>query len=421
MKRIIVVLLALTASAGLFAQSDEADFQTSANSDGSLTITKYVGWDGGDITIPALIGGKPVTAIGEQAFVGSDVTSVVIPEGVTSIGDRAFSDQRLTSVAIPDSVTSIGDGAFSGNQLTSVTIGKGVTSIGDGAFYGNQLTSVTLAANIAADLLGAFGDNIFYNYIANDRKAGTYVANMKIEQKTADDFRYIETQYGLVVIGYDQSAKTALRIPDQINGVAVKAIDGTYNEYEWTGAFRGKGVSRLLIPEGVTFIGSWAFADNQLTSVVIPEGVTFIEGWAFTNNQLTSVTLGKGVTYIGSGAFINNQLTSVVIPDGVTSIGAWAFLRNQLTSVTLGKGVTYIGRWAFSGNQLTSVVIPESVTFIGSEAFAENQLTSVTIGANVTHSRAFDNGFDDFYNNNGKKAGTYTYSNRWSWWSFTPR
>jgi hypothetical protein len=146
-----------------------------------------------------------------------------------------------------------------------------------------------------------------------------------------------------------------------------------------------------------------------------------------------SLLTGPQVTSIGDSAFLENQLTSVTIPSGVTSIGDGAFAGNQLTSVTIPSGVTSIGAQAFQKNKLTSVTIPSSVTSIGSGAFAYNQLTSVTIGAGVelyvsvyvsgrVGRGGFGDKFDDYYNRNGKKAGTYTRPNAKSTrWSFTPQ
>ena len=82
--------------------------------------------------------GRGVTSIGEEAFVGNDLTSATIPDSVTSIGNLAFAANNLTSVTIPDSVTSIGNEAFAGNNLTSVTIPDSVTSIGIEAFGSND-------------------------------------------------------------------------------------------------------------------------------------------------------------------------------------------------------------------------------------------------------------------------------------------
>jgi hypothetical protein len=127
--------------------------------------------------------------------------------------------------------------------------------------------------------------------------------------------------------------------------------------------------------------------------------------------RIPSKIRGKKVTRIDEGAFREKGLTSITIPGSVTAIGESAFAKNQLTSVTIGNRVTSIGNEAFYKNQLTSVTIPDSVTSIGEEAFRENGVTSVTIGANVALNGAFDNGFDSFYNKNGRKAGTYTYRN----------
>ena len=80
--------------------------------------------------------------------------------------------------------------------------------------------------------------------------------------------------------------------------------------------------------------------------------------------------------------------------------------------------VTEIGERVFMKKGLVNVAIPDSVVFIGNMAFADNQIISVSIGANVYISNnAFDNSvynslFTAFYNNQGRKAGTYT--NGWS-------
>ena len=138
----------------------------------------------------------------------------------------------------------------------------------------------------------------------------------------------------------------------------------------------------------------------------------------YTNIAIPSEINGVRITKIGDSAFYSDRLTSVIIPVGVTSIGNWAFAKNQLISVTIPAGVTSIGRGAFDDNQLKSVTIPASVASIGDWAFWNNQLTSITIGASVSinDEYVFQYGFHSFYNQNGKKAGVYTYTNgRWNY------
>ena len=140
----------------------------------------------------------------------------------------------------------------------------------------------------------------------------------------------------------------------------------------------------------------------------IPNSVNSIKVREFENKQLTSVTIPSGVTSIGERAFSDNQLASVIIPSGVTFIGEGAFSGNQLASVIIPSGITSIGDMAFQGNQLTSVTIPGSVTSIQLNAFRFNPLASITIGANVKlGNMVFNDSFDRFYNEQGKKAGTY--------------
>jgi hypothetical protein len=199
-------------------------------------------------------------------------------------------------------------------------------------------------------------------------------------------------------------------------------------------------MSDLVIPSVINgrrifSIGERAFDKKYLTNVTIPHTITFIGNYAFRGNQLTSITIPNSVTSIGEGAFDGNKLTSITIPNNVTSIGESAFDGNKLTSIIIGTGVTSIGDYAFRGNQLTSVIIPNSVTSIRKGAFDGNKLTSVIIGTGVfispdftysdriykdyyTRMNAFPYFFKTYYDENGKKAGTYTYRN--GKWNYSP-
>ena len=114
---------------------------------------------------------------------------------------------------------------------------------------------------------------------------------------------------------------------------------------------------------------------NTMTELVIPEGTTKIGNYAFYGcNALTSLTIPNSVTTIGIFAFYGcNTLTSLTIPDSVTSIGDYAFRDcNALTSLTIPDSVTSIGGHAFRRCfLLTSLTIPESVTNIGIYAFSQ--------------------------------------------------
>lgn len=80
--------------------------------DGKVTITAYTG-SAMDVVIPASIDGFAVVAIGDDAFKGAELRSVIIPSGVKEIGWFAFhSCAVLESITIPSSVTSVGYGAF---------------------------------------------------------------------------------------------------------------------------------------------------------------------------------------------------------------------------------------------------------------------------------------------------------------------
>lgn len=167
----------------------------------------------------------------------------------------------------------------------------------------------------------------------------------------------------------------------------------------------------------VVFLGS-CVSDN------VKENVTEPKQRFIVDDYIIEVIDG------GNSAMIvrhTGDKTEILIPSQilwlpVTAIGHRAFQSNALRSVTIPDSVTSIEYAAFLDNPLTSVTIPASVSSIGGFAFFDNLLTSITIGENVTLEGGFWNPkyagdyvftreFDACYYNNGRKAGTYIYSN----------
>lgn len=297
------------------------DYEYSLLNGGTVNITKYIGSDS-DVTIPAVIDGKKVTSIGNNAFYGcSSLSSINIPDSVTSIGYRTFYGcSSLTSINIPDSVTSIDWDAFSNcTSLTSVNIPNSVTSIGYSAFDGcSSLTSISIPDGVTS-----IGESAFR----------------------------------------DCSSLTSINIPDGVTSIGYSAFEGC------------SSLTSINIPDGVTSIGNDAFFDcSSLTSINIPNSVTNIGWYAFYRcSSLSSINIPNGVTSIGDGAFSYcESLSSINIPDGVTSIGYDAFSYcESLTGINIPDGVTKIGDRAFYDcSSLTSINIPNSVTSIGNEAFS---------------------------------------------------
>ena len=133
-------------------------------------------------------------------------------------------------------------------------------------------------------------------------------------------------------------------------------------------------IKKIVIKEGVTRIGMWAFRNcYSVSSVEMPNSLTNIADHAFDNcHNITSVTIPNSVTSIGEQAFYNcSSLTSITIPESVTSIGESAFARCEaLTSITIPNSVNSIGGLTFGRcYRLASITIPKSVMSIGEQAF----------------------------------------------------
>ncbi|MDR1363441.1 MAG: leucine-rich repeat domain-containing protein [Spirochaetaceae bacterium] len=88
-------------------------------------------------------------------------------------------------------------------------------------------------------------------------------------------------QKWIVITGYTGNEKSVV-IPVSIDGVPVRKIGDM--------AFKLKGLTDLVLPQGLETIGDQAFFGNQLSIVVIPTSVRVIADSAFDSNMLKRVT-----------------------------------------------------------------------------------------------------------------------------------
>ena len=408
------------------------------------------------ITIP-----DSVTSIELAAFNNcNNLTSITIPDSVTSIGDSAFElCNKLSSITLSNNITSIGNWAFHGCHLTSITIPDSVTSIGAMAFYScSNLQTISLSCKSSLKK-SDFGDKANLVSYTNQHLLTKTAAKAATCSESGNKEYWTCEHCGKYFLSDDSNPETAkaveqsetilpaiqhknaelrnsseptetspgysgdLYCPD-CDTVVEKGYtywiednltwklyeDGTLNisgtgamkDYNSTDnlspAYMNSSVKKVVIEEGVTNIGNWAFSEcSSLTSITIPDSVTNIGAAAFDScGSLTSITIPGSVTSIGTVAFYNcSGLTSITIPDSVTNIGAAAFDScGSLTSIVIPNSVTSIESYAFSAcSSLTSITIPDSVTSIGNNAFDScSSLTSITIPDSVTSigNNAFD-------------------------------
>ena len=328
-----------------------------------------------------------VVEIGVSAFYGcSSLYEVLIPEGVTSIGEQTFySCTQLMQVSIPNSVTRIGGQAFVNcYNLISVTLPNGVTEIGEAAFaFCGALTEVTVPNSVTV-----IGHRAFYE---------------------CSGLAEVTMGKGVASVGlnafYGCTGLTAVHVSDLAAWCAIDFADYLANPLSlaYHLYMNGTEVTDLVIPDGVTKIGAYAF-DNarSLTSVTIPSSVAevgesaFYGVYAMTAIHISDLEAWCRISFptytanplsYGYHLYLDgSEVTELVIPDGLTEVGDYVFSNGRyLTSVSLPSSVTRIGAEAFFRcTSLPSITLPASVTEVGNEAFYQcTALTEVTLGSGV--------------------------------------
>ena len=247
-------------------EGSTSDYETTTEN-GSITITRFIGFDKKEIHIPNRIDGKPVTAIGPWAFSEcQEIESIVIPEGITTIYDGAFfACMGLKKVLLPATLVSLGEAP-------------------------------------------TYKENDFYRENRYKRGVFNYCA---LEQ--------IALPAGLRLLGksafFSCRKLKSIDIPNNIQ------IIDEYTFYFCT------SLESVILPDNLIRIASRAFYYTPIASISFPAKVQSVEKNAFAScYKLASVRLNEGLKEIGDQAFEScKALQEITIPSTVTQIGHSVF------------------------------------------------------------------------------------------------
>lgn len=278
---------------------------------------------------------------------------IVLPHSLTTVGQSSFSNcESLSKIDIPENVTAILSGAFRNcSQLSSVKIPKSIKEIGYNAFEGCQNLKEVHICDLEAWCQIRFdNDNVSFDD----------------ESSWTNPLMYA---HRLILNGVELAKLT---IPNSIQVI----LPGTFVGYSGT----------IIIPEGVTSIGPFAFYGSENLSVSIPSSLTKIAATSFANAQnlklyitdlshwcnklnmswdswhshsydlyldgkiVTDAVIPDDITEINKNVFSYcKSLVSVNVPNNIKTIKDDAFKKcYNLSMVILGNGIQTIGGRAFS-------------------------------------------------------------------------
>lgn len=296
----------------------------------------YNTWEASKIVLP-----DTIKYISDETFEDYRVKEINLPNNLESIGSNLFNGcEYLKEISIPEKIEYIGDYAFfKCKRLQSIILPNNLKEIGQHAFDGCiSIKKVKIPAGINYIEDYAFADCRSLESFSVDSGNEKYFAvdgmlcehsTAYIEKEVAPDNEYYEDdeddEYYEVpityVLQYPLGKKGKLTITKDMlfegaalmNAVGIEEFvvdaDNRYYSSE-EGVLFNKDKTDLKyvpcaktgnysIPDTVEIINFSAFSNSNLTKVIIPDSVVEVGSYAFYQcNKLESVSIGSGLEVI---------------------------------------------------------------------------------------------------------------------------
>lgn len=355
--------------------------------------------------------------------------NTTFPSTVTAIGNDAFYGSGLTELIIPNTIDSIASYAFAYNHsLETVMIGKGTRKIMNNVFMGcDKLNSISVAnansyydsrdncnaiiekttdkliagcpSTVIPASVNAIDTDAFYNY------SGIFSITIPDKVEKIGDYAF-EYNYGLRSVTLGKNIKeigksafygcTALRV---VRSLAESPADIDESVFRCYSSYEDSiyNNATLYVPIGSKVNYMTSIGWNKFKKIVEIASDVTVEGDVFTVPSVEGVPISYIVTdvtsksceLIGVPSGAKGKVTIPATANGfkVTCIGRQAFYGNSIvrnvSEVVIPEGVKRINSYAFGYLPLTSVSLPNSLETIEGSAFAHIAIKSVNIPKGV--------------------------------------
>ena len=256
------------------------------------------------VEVTALVNGRDVRAY------ETDVFRIVGSNGLANVtldaqGGEASADLDLTFQVLPQIVTE-GKNSY---QLWREAGNEGsLQDYIDGLIETHSITPTVIEQVVQADIIGE--DNYVYRY-QNGRyvKTDIYCKGDKGDNLTWDD---LTDEQKREIAGVRQEVIPALK-----SQVLSELCKGTLS-------------GEITLEEGVTTIDAYRFQKTNVEKLILPEGVSSIGTSAFSQcTRLVEVDFPSTVSTIGNTAFQNCHLKEIILPLNLVTCRSDAFVPNS--------------------------------------------------------------------------------------------
>lgn len=301
------------------------------------------------------------------------IKNVVIEEGVTHIGSYAFGfNINMSDISIPNSVKTIGNGAFLGTNLTSISLPEGVTTIGAFAFQCcTNLRIITIPASVtkignSAFYTGEYYDNEYHHELTDVYYGGSATEWANAGGNSAGLYDTVNLHFGTIatIAAGSCGDNATWTLTDD----GTLTISGTGAMYDYEHINNGQeeyvtnpwwkdyafAIQKIVIGEGITYIGNNAFIFNIADSISIPSTVRGVGEYSFAGSRkIKEINVPDGVETIGWGAFgFCDELVRITIPASVSSMDGWTFGDCEKLETIQFKGT--MNQWLNCGGGMSS-------------------------------------------------------------------